>query len=93
MNWPSRKIGFFNEIWDLINKNDSYEYMISNVRDFNGYRILGNYNLYNPKIQKTIDFLTRMDICVNCVDSREYDLKIGDFQYRVNHGERTITIN
>ena len=58
----------------------------------NGYRIVGNTNLKDPTILKTLDFLTKMDICVSCVDSRVYDLKIGGFEYRINHGERTINI-
>lgn len=59
---------------------------------YRGYRIRSNHNFEKLEIQKAIDLITRTDLCETCVDFRQYDLKIGNLHYNINHAEKTIII-
>ena len=68
--------------------------MTSNTIAYKGFKIVGKEkSLDHPMVQETIDFLASMDFCQTCVDSKGYELKVGNFHYKITFQERKITVS
>lgn len=59
----------------------------------NGYRVRSAVDLGNTVVQNTLDYITTMELCEDCVDFTETILKISGYQYSINYGSRTIQVS